>query len=298
MNPFTLKGIVTVLNTPFTEDNSIDIPSLIRHLEYALAAGVQGFLLPAMAAEVQHLDSEERMEMVSETVSHVGKKVPVIGGATSSTQLERLQMTEKLMKLGCGGILVSIPYRDEDSYKDEVREIAALEPGLLMLQDWDSSGYGIPDHVLCSLFSEIGEHLCVKIEVVPAGIKYSRLLSATEGRMHISGGWAVTQMIEGLDRGVHTFMPTGLHEIYAAVYRLYASGEREQAKNLFYRLLPVLAFSNQHLDISIFFFKRLLWRQGIYKSPITRTDSRGIDKHHLKIADELIEYAIELIKKS
>jgi len=59
-------------------------------------------------------------------------------------------------------------------------------------------------------------------------------------------------------------MPTGLHEIYVRIDRLYRTGRRDEARRLFDCCLPVLAFSNQHLDLSIRFFKRLLWRQGLY----------------------------------
>lgn len=69
-----------------------------------------------------------------------------------------------------------------------------------------------------------------------------------------------TKIIEGMKRGIHAFMPTGMHYIYTKIYRDYMSGKHMEAKKLFYELLPVLAFSNQHLDISIHFFKRLLYK--------------------------------------
>jgi len=63
------------------------------------------------------------------------------------------------------------------------------------------------------------------------------------------------QMIEGLDRGLHAFMPTGMHWTYARIYKLYQDGKRADARVLFNKVLPILAFSNQHLDVSIHFFK-------------------------------------------
>jgi len=35
-------------------------------------------------------------------------------------------------------------------------------------------------------------------------------VAATEGRLNVSGGWAVPQLMEALDRGVHAVMPGGL----------------------------------------------------------------------------------------
>ena len=59
-----LKGIITVLNTPFTDRNALDLPSLRKNVRYALEAGVAGFLVPAMASEVDKLSSEERRQIV------------------------------------------------------------------------------------------------------------------------------------------------------------------------------------------------------------------------------------------
>ena len=61
-------------------------------------------------------------------------------------------------------------------------------------------------------------------------------------------------------------MPTGMHRIYAEICRRYANGDRGAAQELFAQIQPVLAFSNQALDSSIRFFKRLLSAQGIYST--------------------------------
>jgi 4-hydroxy-tetrahydrodipicolinate synthase len=104
-------------------------------------------------------------------------------------------------------------------------------------------------------------------------------------------------MIEGMKRGVHAFMPTGMHYIYTHICRLFASGNEEEAERLFYDILPVLAFSNQHLDISIHFFKRLLYRQGIYPTTIVRKKTLVFDEIHRGIADRHIDYIIQLESK-
>ncbi|NOY09689.1 MAG: dihydrodipicolinate synthase family protein [Spirochaetes bacterium] len=283
-----LDGIITVLNTPFTEDNRVDIDSVIRNTRYALDSKVAGFLVPAMAGEVDKLTEEERSIIVETVVAETAGTVPVIGGASAPTQKERLYYTEKLIKIGCSGILVSIPYTDKISYKRYIREINRLHPPLLMIQDWDFSGCGIPVPVIAELFNEIESFKSLKIETIPAGVKYTDVKNATSGRLHVAGGWAVMQMIEALDRGVNAFMPTGMHEIYVEIFKRYGSGCREDAKKLFNRILPVLAFANQHLDISVHFFKRLLYKQGIYSTPLVRQPILPFDKYHTRITDELI----------
>lgn len=289
-----MKGIVTVLNTPFTADNHIDLDSLSAHVAYALEAGVAGFLVPALASEVGKLTLEERNAIVRRVVDEVDGRVPVIGGASAPTGEMRATLAARLTDLGCDGVLVQIPYQNDAQYEADVLALANQKLGFLMLQDWDFGGYGLPTSLIARLFKDIDLFQSLKIEVVPAGVKYSEVLDATGGKLHLAGGWAVSQMIEALDRGVHAMMPTGMHRVYVQIYSLYQAGKREQAIQLFQQIASVLAFSNQHLDISVHFFKRLLHRQHIYATPQVREPITAFDRFHARIADELIDRVIDI----
>ena len=291
---FPLQGIVTVLNTPFKTDMTIDLPALKRNVDYAVDAGVAGFLVPAMASEVYKLTETERIEMVAAVLETADNKVPVIAGAGETDLIKSKQLISQYVRLGCKNVLFQIPFLNESQFKNHFYELASTEPEMIMLQDWDASGYGLPDKLILELFETVEAFRCLKVETVPAGVKYSRILELTQGRLNVSGGWAVSQMIEGLQRGVHAFMPTGMHRIYTEIYRLWEANKKDEAELLFQKILPVLAFSNQHLDISIHFFKRLLWRQGIYPTPDVRLPILPFDSIHQEIADKLIEKIIEL----
>jgi 4-hydroxy-tetrahydrodipicolinate synthase len=291
---YPLNGIVAVVNTPFDKSGKVDIHSLIRHVEYAAGNGVAGILIPALAAEVYTLSREEKLSIVKETVAAANGRCRVIGCATAAEKKDRLQMARELIELGCDGINVVIPYENDTQYTNEVIEIAALAPPMLMLQDW-SHDYGLPDHLIYRIFEEVESFRCLKVETVPAGIKYSRMLEMCGNRLNVSGGWAVTQMLDALDRGVHAMMPTGMYEIYQKIVALYRQGEREKARRLFYALLPVLAFCNQKLEISIWFLKKMFVKQGIYATANIRVDALS-DSQMNTMADEMIDYTLALIE--
>lgn len=291
---YPLKGIVTVLNTPFKQDDTIDFKALRNNVREAIKAGVAGFLVPAMASEVYKLSDIERIKMVEAVLDEVNNKVPVIAGAGETDLTKSIKLMRSYIDSGCRNVLFQIPYQDDNQFKAHFMKLAEIDVDMIMLQDWNASGYGLSDELICDLFENIENFRCLKIETVPAGIKYSRILSLTEGRLNVSGGWAVTQMIEGLKRGIHAFMPTGMHWIYAEIYSLWSLGKQDEATNLFYKILPVLAFSNQHLDISIHFFKRLLNRQGIYPTANVRDPVLPFDHIHEQIADKLIDGVIRL----
>ena len=291
------EGIITVLNTPFTTSGAVDLEALNKHVDYALQAGVAGFLVPAMASEVHKLSKHEKLHMVSTVIDRTHGKVPVFAGAGSADIAISRSMIESYIDLGCRYVLFQIQFDNEQQFKKDFIELAAIGPKVIMLQDWDASGHGLPESLILELFEEVEAFKCLKIETVPANLKYSRMLQLTSGRLHVSGGWAVMQMIEGLQRGVNAFMPTGMHYIYTEIYRLFKNGKTDDAERLFYQLLPILNFSNQHLDISIHFFKHLLHQQNIYKTPNVREPILPFDDIQLDFANVLIKKAIDLEEK-
>ncbi len=294
MNGPALKGIVTSLNTPFASDGSVALAGLARHVEVALDAGVVGFLVPALAAEVQKLAPDERDAIVRTVVATAGGRASVVGGASAPTQAERCRHAGRLAELGCDIVLVNMPFESQDQYVSDIAGVARAAGTPVMIQDWDASGSGAPLPAILAAFEAVDAFGYLKIETANAGQKYTALKQATGGKAHVSGGWAVMQLIEALDRNVDAFMPTAFNIVYVAILRKYAAGDRDGAIALFRRLLPVLAFSNQSLEISILFFKRLLWRQGIYPTPDLRAPAPAFDDYQLRVADELIALVIAL----
>ncbi len=287
-----LNGIIPVLNTPFTEKDTIDHQALEKHVREAINAGVVGFLVPAMASEVNKLSHKEKLVMVETVMKTVDGKMPVFVGTAAPTQEESKKIMKDYQQLGYRHFLVQLPYHNDKQFRSDFLQLVESEPEIIMLQDWDPNGYGLPDDLIMALYEEVPAFRCLKVETVPAGIKYSRMLELSGGQMHISGGWAVSQMPEALKRGVHAFMTTGMHWIYTEIYRRFQMNDLQGSVSLFNELLPVLAFSNQHLDISIHFFKRLLWRQGLYPTPNVRDPILPFDEIHREHADQLIEYII------
>lgn len=293
----TLAGVIGVINTPFRDDDTIDEVSLEKYVQHAIMSGVKGFLTLGMASEVNKLSQNEKEIIVKTVVNEVNGRVPVICGVSAQSQHERLRLTEIFSDFGCDGVMVNIPYETEKTFMRQVSEIAELQPGLLMIQDWAFDGYGIPIDVIVKLYHDITSFSSYKVEVVPAGVKYTEALTVTNGQLHVSGGWASSQMIEALDRGVHTFMSTILPDVYNRIFQLHWSGKRDQAKSLFYELVPILAFSHQHLDISIHFNKRLVWKQGLFSTHNVRHPILPFDKYHTKVADELIDKSLSLCQQ-
>lgn len=196
--------------------------------------------------------------------------MPVFAGTAGKSIDDSISTLKYFIALGCKHVLIQLPYSSDRQFTTDFLRLAECGADVIMLQDWDATGYGLPNRLIPDLFDLVPTSRCLKVETNPAGIKYSNMLKLSDGNLNVSGGWAVAQMSEGLKRGVHAFMPTGMHWIYTKIFRDFHLGNIKSANALFGKLLTVLAFSNQHLDISILFFRRLLWRQGVYPTPNVR----------------------------
>ncbi len=286
-----LNGIVGVMNTPFGEDGLADPEGIRWYVDYVAGCGGVGILVTAMAAEVNKLSVDERKMIVETAVEAMNGRLPVIGGASAGGGLDAFEMAALYDNLGCDAILVNIPYSTPHEFILTIQKIAALTNKPLVVQDWDFEGMGIPVEVIKEMHEKIMNFESLKVEVKPAGVKYSAVINASGGKLNVSGGWASSQMIEALDRGVNVFMSTVFTDIYVEIYRLHHDGRRSEAIDLFNRFLPVIAFYHQHIDISIHFNKLVNYRLGLFPTPKVREPILRFDKYHQRIAEELIDYA-------
>ncbi len=298
-NPCLLpRGIVPVIQTPFSATGLIDWDSLGRLITDAISAGVAGFLAPAVASEVAFLSISEREELLKCLVARLPDRFPLIVGASSDDPRICRSMADIAIELHAAAWLVAVPqslYQSPPQIMAFFREVCGDIPLPLIIQDLQFGGPGLSLNLIRDLQQQLPQFQGIKIETVPAGPKYSAVREALGSDFYIAGGWAVPQMIEALDRGIDAMIPeSSMVRVYQTIYFHYQSGRRDAALKLFRQLLPVLAFTNQELAVSIAFFKRLLVRKKLFASDALRIGGFSWDDYSRRIADELIEYYLTL----
>jgi 4-hydroxy-tetrahydrodipicolinate synthase len=273
-----MRGIVPSLNTPFTADDRIDEGGVASLVDATVNAGAAGMLILAVAGEQGSLSAAEKEQVARIIVARTQHRIPVVMSVTAPEVMASRDLAAVARAIGADGVCCQAPAGlAGDALEDAIARIADAGPDLFMLQDLDWSGGGLPLETILRLFERVQQFRSLKVETVPAGPKYTRVLAATGGRLHVAGGWAVSQMPEALTRGVHAFMPTALDHVYCRIYRLWHAGRHDAARALFERLLPVLAFTQAHINISIRFLKHLRHRQGIFATDRCREPVPALD---------------------
>ena len=293
------RGIISVIQTPFDSRGAVDQASLDNLVEDAIAGGVNGFMVPAVASEVACLTAEERSMIVRRVTGIVAGRVPIIVGASDARPRVSIEHAHLAREVGAAAYMVAVPtelYQEPERVEPFFREVVEGAGDFpLMLQDLDFTGEGLTSEMIRRLTQVLPSLSSLKIESNPAGPKYTAIREICGGGMFLAGGWAIAQMIEALDRGVDAMIPEcSMVRVWSAIDRRYRSGRREEAIRIFNRVQPVVGFTHQDLSVAIAFGKRLLVRKGIFATERTRFGDFRWDRYNRRVADELIDYYVEL----
>lgn len=292
-----MKGIVPSLNTPFSADNTVDHGSLRKLVNHTIEAGCGGMLGLAVAGEYSKLTTNEKTEFIETVAKTNAQRIPFIVNVTAADQASSVALTKIACSAEAAGICVQLPKNLVRQEKIEfLKELETQGPGILMVQDLDWAGGGLSLDEILFFFENVESFSWLKIETAGAGPKYSAVKQATNNALNVCGGWAVTQLMDAMARGVNSFIPTGLERVYVEIYNLYESGDHAAARTAFEQVLPILNFSNQDIETSILFFKQLRKAEGLFDTPICRTEGASFDAVQQIEADNAISSALKLIR--
>jgi len=290
-----LRGIVPSLNTPFDASGAIERAALPRLVDHLVASGCPGALALAAAGETVCLSAEEWELVAGDLAEASHGRLTLILSLTAADLEGSLARARIAARLGAAAVLWQPPQgADLEAIGDGIARLADASGLPLMLQDLDFVGTGFPLDWIVTLFERGSGFVSLKVEIEGAGPKYTDVLEATGGALHVAGGWAVRTMVDALARGVHAFIPTEMEPLYVAIDRMWRAGDHEGARSLFIRLLPVLAFANRDLDHSIRFLKRMRWRNGLFSTDRVRVVPAEMSAEDRAEADRLIALATRL----
>ncbi len=178
------EGVLPAVITPFQRNLSmdLDLPGLASNIEFLVENGVHGIVPCGSTGESATLSFEEHETVIEKTIEVVSGRVPVFAGVSTATLEESISLARHAEANGAAGILAQAPQTvaaDPIGLQDFFHRLAGSTSLTLMIQDLDWQGGGMPLDLICQLFEEVPTFRCIKVETVPAGPKYSRILAVT-----------------------------------------------------------------------------------------------------------------------
>lgn len=273
-NKHPLRGVLPVFQTPWLEDETIDLETLEREIAWLYDCGSNGIVM-AMVSETLRLDSEEREEL-AEAACRFGKErgvVVISVGAESSKVAERYARHAE--SVGADAVMaippVSIGIGESELLAYYTRIIEAIRIPVIVQ---DASGYvgkPMPIAMQARLLDEFGpERVQYKPEASPIGPKLSELRDATKGRARVFEGTGGIALVDSFKRGVMGTMPgADLIRGLVPLWKALEAGDAEKADRIHGPLSALISMQTS-LDGFLAVEKHLLKRQGIFTNTLVR----------------------------
>jgi len=273
-NKHELRGVLPVFQTPWLEDESLDLETLEREIAWLYDCGSNGIVM-AMVSETLRLDSEER-EQLAAAACRFGKErgvVVISVGAESSKSAERYARHAE--SVGADAVMaippVSIAIGESELLSYYTRIIEAIQIPVIVQ---DASGYvgkPMPIAMQARLLDEFGpERVQYKPEASPIGPKLSELRDATKGRARVFEGTGGIALVDSFKRGVVGTMPgADLIRGLVPLWQALEAGDAAKADAIHGPLSALISMQTS-LDGFLAVEKHLLKRQGIFKNTLVR----------------------------
>lgn len=269
-----LRGVLPVFQTPWHEDETLDLETLEREIAWLYDRGANGIVM-AMVSETLRLDSEEREELAAAACRLGGERGAVVisVGAESSKVAERYARHAE----GAGAdAVMAIPPVSAGVGEGELlayytRLIRAVRIPVIVQ---DASGYvgkPMPIALQARLLDEFGpERVQYKPEASPIGPKLSELRDATRGRARVFEGTGGIALVDSFKRGIVGTMPgADLIRGLVPLWKALEAGDTARADRI-HGPLAALVSMQTSLDGFLAVEKHLLVRQGVFKNTIVR----------------------------
>lgn len=295
-------GIFPILQTPFDEDGYIDTASLRSLVRFCLRAGAHGLVIPANASEFFVLSDAERMEVTEVVLDETQGRVPVVISCSGVSTSVAVKFVRHAVTHGANGIMVLPPYVRRLSEAGVFRyyeSIAEAAGGLPIIVQNAEPPLGTPLSIpsLVKLMEKVPGIRYVKEEVNPTGQRMSELLASAGNRLHgVFGGQNGIWLLNELDRGACGNMPNcATVDVHVRIYNLYQAGHRDEAEDLYLKLLPLLVLGSQY---GVAFAKDLLYRRGVIRTrvvrdphayPLDRWDWADVERYLLRLKSVMVE---------
>jgi 4-hydroxy-tetrahydrodipicolinate synthase len=289
--PNELTGVIPILPTPFSEDGEIDEAGFRKVIDAAIVGGVHGLAMFGLASEYAKLADAEKVRLTQILVEQTGKRVPVIVSITHhSLEVARKEAAEA-MQIGADALMIMPPFfmaPSMEAVQNHIAVITADTAAPVIVQYAPiQTGANLTAEIFAALHQEHPNLAYVKVDVVPSGPMISRLQSIAGESLKAMVGYMGLHLPHDVGRGAVAVMPTvSLGHAFVALFGLLKS-DPEQGRRLHERLLPMLNFMMQSVEMLIAVEKLLLQRRGLLTSAYCRSPKWTLDAMHIAELDRL-----------
>lgn len=119
-------GTFTALVTPFNRGGQVDYGRFRALIDWQAASGIDGIVAVGTTGESPALDYDEHIEVIRVTVDACKGRMQVIAGTGANSTSEALDLTRRVLDLGCQATLQVTPYYNKPNQEGLYRHFSAV----------------------------------------------------------------------------------------------------------------------------------------------------------------------------
>ena len=283
------RGSFAIPMTPYDEGDRIDQDVLAAEIEFCIASGVGGLVVPVMVSEFRALAEEERRVMIRVPVEVSAGRVPVVANCAAVNIPLAVSYARYAEEIGADAVIAMPPYVLRPDFGTIYAYYQAIA-GAVSIPVWiQNAGLAAlsPDQIV-RLCTEIEHVSWVKEEVAPSthsiGALVSRNCPAVEGVMGGGGGrYMVAEWARGSKGVIHACQ---FCDVVQRIWELLEAGQEDAARDLHERVLPALVLEGL---MGMAFAKEIMIRRGVFKNHRIRSRTRPLDDADMREIDRVWE---------
>ncbi len=277
-----LAGIHFMMPTPFDDLGEIDYECIPLLIKLATDAGCKGVVCLGEMGEHHRLTETERDAIIKTTMNEAKGKLTVTIGATAQSTHMAVRNVAVAKELGGSSAMVAPPRMERtnlDTVFNYYKAINAAVDIPIVVQDFpQTNNVFMPPAFIARLNQELEHAVYLKLEDPPTPPKVTGVRNIIGDGMGIFGGLGGAFLLEELLRGAcGTMTGFAYPEALVSVYNHLANGEHSQAREVFYRYLPLIRYENQQ-GIGLSIRKEVMKRRGALRTARVRHPGPEIDE--------------------
>jgi len=248
------KGSIVAIVTPFSaadgsasggKKSEIDEKRLRDLIDFQIGQGTSGIVPCGTTGESATLDFQEHEAVIRITIEQVKKRVPVIAGTGSNSTQEAIMLTQQAASAGADASLQVSPYYNRPTQRGLYAHFKAIAQSvkipIILYNIAGRTGVNIEPETIAKLANDCKNIVAVK-EASGSLDQMSRIKQLCSKEFDlISGDDGLTLPVLsiggiGIISVVANIVPADVANLVAA----FAKGDFKKAKELHYKLLPLI----------------------------------------------------------
>ncbi|CUH76670.1 L-2-keto-3-deoxyarabonate dehydratase [Tritonibacter multivorans] len=276
-----LNGILPVLPTPFTRDGEVDLGAMPGLVRYAIEAGVDGVVFPGFASEVEHLQPQEREDLLAQVVRAAEGHIPIVAGASAETADQVIAHGTVAQALGISWLMIQPPkaigagFADVAAFFEPI--VNALPEMRIILQNAPAPrGSDLSPATILRIVDQFPQIAYVKEETLPAGPAITSILGdKPDTLLGVIGGGGARYILDEYERGACAAMPAlEIAGEHVALDRAWRKGDQKTARDIYVRTLPLLTLQAVY---RMRLTKHTMMRRGVLDNAVVRAPTAELD---------------------